>query len=724
MTPDAGSPCDYCGLPIHDGKPASSEEPRYCCFGCRFAASVAGETSHVSAASGTQLRLGLAVFFAMNVMVFTMFLWSQPEQVNDATAAVFYDLARYLCLLFSIPVVLLLGPALVQDAAAGIKTGRLTASLLLLVGVGASFIYSIGSVIQESGHVYFEVGVMVLVLVTVGRWLEAEGKLRTTRSLRELQHLLPDKVRLLCGGRVEEIDRCSVQVGDPIQILAGERIAIDGCVVSGRATVDEQFVTGEAVPVEKDPGETVYSGTFNLDGELIVTATSTAAEGTWQRLVDAVLQAVGKQNTFQRLADRVAAWLLPLVAVIAVLTCALHMYLEGEAGSPAFAHGLQAALAVLVIACPCALGLATPMTLWAAITRAAGMQVLFRDGDTVSRLAMAKVVCFDKTGTLTTGQLEVLDRWVAPDVTERLAEHVTAAIAGRSRHPVAKAVGARMMVDPRLIDLEAVLESPGRGVSAWCPSLKSHVIFGSWRWLQENDCDAATWLCSPKAHSWEQHALAYLAIGGKVAAVFALCDEIRPETKVAIDALRALGLKLRLLTGDRQSRAAAIAAGLGLEYEAELLPSEKLLRIQQLRRKFGPVVMVGDGLNDAPALAAADCGIAMGCGADVSRDAAAVCLLGSRLDRIPWSIELARETSRSLRWNLVWAFGYNAAAIPLAALGIVNPIVAAVAMAASSLFVIANSLRLVNAGSEEEQQSILGVVNRAPSLVPTEGVPS
>ncbi len=714
--------CDYCGLPLAASSVAD-DEPCYCCFGCRFAASIAGEQASGGGASSAQLRLGLAVFFAMNVMVFTMFLWSQPEKVNDATAQAFNDVARYLCLLFSIPVVLLLGPALVQDALAGLRNGRFAANALLLAGVGAALVYSAWSVVRGQGHVYFEVGVMVLVLVTLGRWLEAEGKLRTTRSLRELQQLLPDTVRRVTSMGVEIIELPRVKPGDELRILPGERIAVDGRIVRGRATVDEQLVTGESVPVEKDPGQLVFSGTFNLDGELIVVATAAASAGTFQRLLDTVLLAASGRSIYQRLADRIAAWLLPLVTIVALLTFAGHAWLGShEWGFAAIERPLLAALAVLVIACPCSLGLATPMALWAAMGKAANQQVVFRQGDALSRLSAAKIICFDKTGTLTTGQPHVVNQWVAPHASRKMVDHVAAALADRSNHPAAHAIADAVLADPQLIELHDVWECPGRGLKAWSPALHGEVLLGSGRWMSENECDTSSWLNAPQCSGWSEHALVYLAIGGRLAAAFALDEQLRPEAAATIRALRDLGLTLRLLTGDRAARAAHLASQLGIEYEAELLPQAKLRRIRELRSEFGTLVMVGDGLNDAPALAAADVGIALGCGADLSRDAASVCLLSNRLDRIAWSIQLARRTTHTLRWNLLWAFGYNLAAVPLAAVGLVNPIVAALAMAASSLLVIGNSLQL--AASVEPALPPVDELSPVPSLAGEDACPT
>jgi P-type E1-E2 ATPase len=298
----------------------------------------------------------------------------------------------------------------------------------------------------------------------------------------------------------------------------------------------------------------------------------------------------------------------------------------------------------------------------------------------------------------------VVDRWIAPFASQKMVEHVAAALASRSNHPIAKAVSDAIIVDAGLVGLHDLREHPGRGVKARCPALRCEVLLGSQRFIAEAGCDATAWRQSNEYETWNQRSLAYVAIGDRLAAVFALDEQLRPEGAEAIRSLRELGLEVRLMTGDRKARAAHLAAQLGIEYEAELLPDAKLRRIRALQQHFGPLVMVGDGLNDAPALATADVGIALGCGADLSRDAAEVCLLSNRLDRIPWAILLARQTTGTLRWNLVWAFGYNLAAVPLAAVGLVNPIIAALAMAASSLLVVVNSLKL--AASPVDQRSL------------------
>jgi heavy metal translocating P-type ATPase len=694
--------CDYCALPIDlPITTHADDEPHYCCFGCRFAAAVAGERAGAAESSGAQLRLGLAVFFTMNVMVFTMFLWSQPETVvtpsNDA-AAIMYDVARYLCLLFALPVLFLLGPTLISDAAAGLRQRRIESSLLLLIGVLASFAYSVHSVFYSHGHIYFEVGVIVLVVATLGRWLEAQGKLRTTQALRELRTLLPNEVRQWNGQQDTLVPLQSIMIGDCLRILPGERIAVDGRVLHGRAAVDEQMVTGESLPVEKESGDLVYSGTLNLDGELIISATATPAAGALQRLIDSVMAAVSKQASYQRLADKIAAWFLPTVSLIALSTFVIH-FMVRYAGTPnaAWEQAILAAMAVVVISCPCALGLATPLALWAAIGRAAQHQVLFRHGDALARLARAKVICFDKTGTLTTGQLEVADVWTAPNVDKAFVWELAFHLAQKSNHPASQAVArfTAEQVESQSIHLSDIREIPGRGLQSWCSDFASEVCLGNSKWLHESEFSLANWEQFSQEHpAWHERSVVLLAWRHEVQAAFAFQEEIRPEALRVIHDLKALGLQVMLLTGDRLPRAKKFSQLFEVEVAAELLPQAKLEQVAQLRQQFGPVVMVGDGLNDAPALAAADIGIALGCGADLSRDAAGVCLLGNQLTRIPWSIKLAREADRTIRWNLFWAFSYNAIGIPLAIAGWVNPIFAAIFMGVSSVLVTTNSLRL------------------------------
>jgi P-type Cu+ transporter len=683
--------CAFCGLPLSSEVSSASSPavPRYCCYGCRIAASITAADDDEGQARWTMTRLGLAVFFSMNVMVFTMLLWSQPSEPADRLADIWYDLARYACLLFTLPVVLLLGRPLLDDAAAELRRGWPSLSLLLCVGVAAALVYSIWSLLAGSGHVYFEVATTILVAVTLGRWLEATGKLKTTAALRGLKQLLPDTVRLLRGEGEQIVHTSLLTAGDEFRTLPGERIAADGQIVRHEAAVDEQAITGESLPVVRRPGERVMSGTLVLDGPLDICAAAPAGEGTLARMIEAVAEATAARTRYVRLVEQVSRWFLPAVALVALATLAIHAWLGDPAG------GLLAALAVLVIACPCALGLATPMALWAAVGRAAQVGVLLRDGDALASLAKAKTICFDKTGTLTSGEATVEKLCLDGRSDEQVLLKVAMALSRSSNHPLAAAVGryanARLWRQPA--EVQSAFVRAGYGIAGQSDDVAATAFLGSRTWMFECDQKMACELISPEESADDIAAETLVAWGGLVRARFVIRESVRPEAEGTIALLRGAGIDCVMLTGDRQPRARALAESLGLDYQAVLLPPAKLAAIRTLQRA-GPVVMVGDGINDAPALAAADVGIALGSGTDISRHSASVCLLTSDLSRLPWLVGLARQTERTIRWNLVWAFAYNVCGIGLAAAGWLHPVVAAIAMGLSSLLVVTNSLSL------------------------------
>lgn len=680
-------PCDYCGLPIAQSAPRTSEA-LYCCLGCRFAASVTQSSGETGEARWTMTRLGLSLFFSMNVMVFTMFLWSQADATPEPAAAILYDVARYACLLFSAPVLLLLGGPLLEDAWCELRRGKASLSLLLALGVGASFAYSLWAVWSDAGHVYFEVACMVLVAVTLGRWLEASGKLKTTEALRELQRLLPDEVRRLRPHGEETVALASIVCHDWLRILPGEHLPTDGTIRRGQAAIDEQTVTGESIPAVKQIGDVVYSGTTNLDGELVVEVTSPPGAGTLERLIAAVTAAANGKERFQRLAESISAWFLPLVLSIAALSFVWHWWFVG------LAPAILGALAVIVISCPCALGLATPMALWTAIGAATRKHILIRDGDAFSQLASAKTFCFDKTGTLTSG-CELRDIIVCGHENTNSVLSFAAALANASTHVLSQAIVSAARHEavslPALVGVRTVA---GCGVEATLANSDRKLQLGSERWMTEQGMAVSDPAMLGRLAN-QPHCL--LAVDGRVCGALLFQEVLRPEAAEALRQLTALGARTVILSGDRSARVAVVAQSLHTEYQAPLLPHEKLAAIETLR-KTGGVVMVGDGLNDAPALATADVGIALGCGADVSRWSAGICLLRDDLTALPWLVGLAERTTRTIRWNLLWAFGYNAICIPLAACGWLHPAIAAAAMVVSSLFVVSNSLRLASDG--------------------------
>jgi len=604
-------------------------------------------------------------------------------------AGAWYELARYACLLFTLPVVFLLGGPLLEDACAELRRFRPSLSLLLCIGVAASLVNSIWSLFTGSGHVYFEVAATVLVAVTLGRWLEATGKLKTTAALRGLKKLLPDQVRLVMSSSERLISASDLVAGDIFRVLPGERIATDGQIARHEAAVDEQAVTGESLPVLRRPGDRVISGTLVVDGPLDIRATAAIEQGTVARMIDAVAGATAARTRYERLAEQISRWFLPAVLVISIATFATHVWLSDTAG------GFLSALAVLVIACPCALGLATPMALWAAVGRAAQAGILVRDGDALAALARAKLICFDKTGTLTTGDATVDAVCYDKGADEQTILSIVRALSHASNHPLAMAVDR--YASDRLSRLPSAIHRtlvrPGRGITGIVDEIESTAYLGSRAWMAECGQHLPLELTPPDDTEADAAAEALVAWKGLVRARFAFREKVRPEAETSIALLRRLGLGCVMLTGDRVPRASALAESLGLDFHAGMLPDDKLAALRLLQ-SAGPVAMVGDGINDAPALAAADVGIALGSGTDISRHSAQVCLLTSDLARLPWLVQLSRQTERTIRWNLVWAFAYNILGIGLAAVGWLHPIAAALAMGLSSLLVVTNSLGL------------------------------
>ncbi len=701
MPEEAPKPtCSFCGLPLpasHGVFAVEPDLPQFCCFGCRFAAAVAQDSGEKGRLNWTLARLGLAIFLSMNVMVFTMALWTQDtaSPSMQSFADTLNNLFRYLCLLFALPVLFLLGGPLLENAWEDMRQKRISMDLLLLSGVVAAYGYSIVSVLRGEGHIYFEVGCMVLVLVTVGRWLEARGRLQAGDVLGSLARLLPDTVRRLTATGLEDCPRPSIRVGDRLLVRPGERVPCDGMVLEHAATVDEAFLTGESRPVLKEVGATVAGASLNLEGDLILEATSTSDSGVLGQFAELVRKALHARGRYQRLADRVTAYFLPAVGLLAGTAFVWHT------AATEWETGLLSALSVLLIACPCALGIATPLAVSVALGEAARAGILTRTSEALERVAVAKAVRFDKTGTLTTGSPKLRD--IVTD--GKTSMSALAAVAGRlaaaSSHPYAQAIfhwaaGFPDQAEEKDMPLPLVRVATLTGLGLVASAADgSQAVLGSPRLMEQLGLRYPHRILDAmhKAEA-EGCSITCLAWTGEVRAWFLLDEDLRPEAGQVLRLLRAMGLDVAVLTGDHPSRAEQMQRMLGVPVLGGMLPQDKVRHIEETQRRLGTTLMIGDGLNDAPALARSDVGVALACGTDLAREAAEICLMGDDLRQVPWLIKMAQAAVRTIRVNLFWAFAYNVLGIAWAMSGTLNPVIAAVAMVLSSGFVVGNSLRL------------------------------
>jgi Cu+-exporting ATPase len=593
------------------------------------------------------------------------------------------------------PVQFVLGARFYQAGwkALAARTGNM--DLLVALGTSAAWGLSVYMLVRhwEHGmtHLYFEAGAAVITLVLLGKWLEARAKRQTTEAIRALQALRPERARVRRGGAEVEVPLEALAAGDEIVVRPAERIAADGEVIEGRTHADESLLTGESLPVAKGPGDRVIGGAVNGEGLIVVRATAVGAQSVLARIIDLVESAQAKKAPIQRLVDQVSGVFVPVVLALATLTL-----LGWGLGTGQWEAAVLNAVAVLVIACPCALGLATPAAVMAGTGIAAKHGVLIKDAEALEVAHSVRLVAFDKTGTLTVGKpalvaLEAIDG----DRTGALA--LAAAVQSGSEHPLAKAVLAAARAEGSAVPAaEGTTTVAGRGIEARVA--KRRLAIGSGRWMHELGVDTAP--LAGRAAEAERHGqtVSWLAdLGGapRVLAMLAIGDELKPEAREAIARLAMRGVDAVMLTGDSQAAAQAVAdrAGIG-GVRAGVLPGEKAGVVQELHRAHGVVAMVGDGMNDAPALAAADIGFAMGSGTDAAMHAAGVTLMRGDPRLVAAAIDISRRTYAKIRQNLFWAFFYNVVGIPLAAFGLLSPVVAGAAMAFSSVSVVTNALLL------------------------------
>ena len=574
---------------------------------------------------------------------------------------------------------------------------------LVAVGTLAAYGYSLVATFAPSVlpagtvNVYYEAAAVIVTLILFGRWMEARAKGRTSQAIQRLVGLQPRTARVLRDGKVEEIAVSDLRAGDLIELRPGERVPTDGTVTEGSSWVDESMITGEPLPVEKTTGHAVTGGTVNQTGALTLRATAVGQATMLAQIIRMVEEAQGGKLPIQTLVDRVTLWFVPAVMALAALTFAAWL---AFGPSPALTFALVNGVAVLIIACPCAMGLATPTSIMVGTGRGAELGVLFRRGDALQSLQEVRVVALDKTGTLTEGRPELTDLTLADGFDRAQVLAAIAAVEAKSEHPIARALVAAAEAEGlALPPLRRFASHTGHGVSAQVEGAR--VAVGADRFMESLGLETGGLADQAALLAEAGKTPLYAAIGDQVAAVLAVADPIKETTPAAIAALHELGLKVAMITGDNARTANAIARQLGIdEVVAEVLPDGKVQAIERLKAG-GRLAFVGDGINDAPALAAADVGLAVGNGTDVAIEAADVVLMSGRLTAVPDAIALSKATITNIRQNLFWAFAYNTALIPLAAgalwpaFGVLlSPVFAAGAMAMSSVFVLGNALRL------------------------------
>jgi heavy metal translocating P-type ATPase len=688
MSERGGVLCSHCLLPVSVRamqRTVNGESYAFCCYGCCIAFQVKNGKSEEWEAAWLLIRLGAGAFLSMNIMLFSLLLYAGAFTGIDARLLPWIHLLLWV---FATPALIILGGPFLAETWRDAADGRVTSSALIVLSVGAAYLYSAFAVLERGPHVYFDTAAMVLMLFTLGRYLEAAGRARAARNLEPLLAAESECATVVDGSVQTRRPVREVSVGTLVRVRPAERIPLDGTVMEGESHADEAVITGESRLVPKGVGSPVIAGSINIDGPLLIRSTCAGTDTRWAQICRSVRDALTRRSPTQRLADRIVGIFVPLVLSLGALTA-----LYWVQWLP-FDRALLIGLAVLVVACPCAVGLAAPLATSLGIGRLARRGCLVREPGALEQLARTRLLAFDKTGTLTSASARVVrietDEVAADEVLaraaglERHSEHgvgraITAAAAARGLNPVVAA-------DVRIL--------PGRGIRGNADG--QAVVAGNRALMSEMGWSVAPAL-GERGRSLEAdgYSVIYVGWGEQVRAALALDDATLPEARSTVEALKSPGLHVMLLSGDLAPATQRVALAAGIEdARSGLSPEAKRAALRRLRQKYCVVAMVGDGLNDGPVLAEADVGIAVSSATDLAREMAAVVLPRGGLWMLPWVIDVARAVRMTILTNLLWAFGYNLIALAFAALGLLQPVLAALVMAGSSVLVVLNSLRL------------------------------
>lgn len=643
-----------------------------------------------------RIKLFIAIAFAIPVFVLSMFFEPVVPWEN------------WLLLILSIPVIFFSGVEFYVNAWKKARHFSTNMDTLVAVGTGIAFLFSLFNTIYPSylvsqgfeAHVYFETSVVIITLILLGRYWEERSKSRASSAIRELIGLKPDKVIIIRDGQQIEAKTSSVKQGDHLLVRPGNKIPVDGMVVSGSSYVDESMMTGEPVPARREEKDYVYTGTVNQNGSMTIEAVKTGEETVLSQMIKTVRQAQSQKPAVQRLADKISSYFVPVVIGIAILTFAIWMIWGSE---PRFTYAFLTMLSVLIVACPCALGLATPTALMVGIGKGAQNGILIRNADSLEKAHKANILALDKTGTITYGK-PVVSEIFTTEHFRQPDNDVIKKIEEKSEHPLADAIVEKLKAYTGDSEIQHFENIPGKGIEA---NTQEHDwLLGNEEFIRSRNIEIPEDIAG-KAQEWASQArtVVFCVRDTNIIALIAIEDPIRPSVNTAIEKIRKKGIKVILLTGDREETAKSIAKQAGIDdYKAGLLPSEKANILKQYQQDSNTVIMAGDGINDAESLTIADIGIAMASGTDIAMESADITLVHSDLEHAYTAIQLALLTRKKIRQNLFWAFFYNVIAIPLAAgvlyplIGfLLSPMIAAGAMAMSSVSVVSNSLSMKRA---------------------------
>ncbi|MBI2212541.1 MAG: cation-translocating P-type ATPase [Acidobacteria bacterium] len=725
--------CAHCGLPV-SGVAGACSEPLYCCGGCALAHRLTGDGSGHGEASGLLMSVGVGAFLAINVMMCSFVLYSGRGEADRIAGEAW---VRWALLILATPALILLGLPFLNRGFSRLRNFRLDTDALIFLGVGAAYLVSARSVLMGNGPLFLDTAMGILLFVTIGRYVEAASRARTTDAISGLLGNLPSEACRVVDGVEETVPLGDLQPGDVVRVRPGERIPADGVIVEGGASISEAEITGESLPPFRGEGTHVSACTLCLDGSLLVRVERTGADTTVGELVRRVEEARAGKTWMAPFVDRISALFVPLIVALALSTFAYWTWRSG------INAGILNSLSVLLIACPCAIGIAMPLAATTAVGRAAGAGVLVRSGAVFEGLSRSRRVFFDKTGTLTTGTLALVDVHPADGVTREELLALAAAVEERSEHPVAQAIVRAADATASATRVSAFRAVPGQGVEATLSfeattdghanptevssraqrgtshartivqrenlqmnqPARSLLAEPALSERSESNGLVGTTSCIVRVGSArfcgaEERAVAggtevHVALDGRWLGAMTFRDEPRPCWRDAIAALRARGVSSLVLSGDSLDAVGALLGReTGIEGRGSLTPEEKLEIVTTSARAGEWPVMVGDGINDAPALSTASVGVTLESGTELAREVSDVTILRGDLSRLPWAMRLADATMRTARFNLFWAFFYNGIGLVLAVMGLLHPFFGAVAMVASSLFVVIHSQRL------------------------------